>query len=89
MQMQRQRHRPRPPIKHSIELRESYGRVGKRKGPEEDRDSRKRLTESTNLDSGGSQRRNYYPKNEHRWGLGPLHMCSRYAAWSSGGSPNN
>jgi hypothetical protein len=36
-----------------MELRESYGRVGRKtRGPEEDRDCTARPTESTNLDPG-------------------------------------
>jgi hypothetical protein len=37
-----------------MELRESYGRVGRNiEGPEEDTDSTRRPTESTNLESWG------------------------------------
>jgi hypothetical protein len=39
-----------------MKLKESYGRVGRKiKGPEEDRDSTGRPTESTNLDPWGSE----------------------------------
>ena len=38
---------------------------------------------------GGSQRLNHQPKRMHGLDLSPLYICSRYAAWSSCGSPNN
>ena len=59
-----------------MEVRDSYGRVGGRiEGPEGDRNSTGRPTESTNLDPWGSQRLNHQPKNIHRLDLGlPAHM---------------
>jgi hypothetical protein len=61
-----------------MELRESYGRVGRKiKGPKEDRDSRGRPTESTNLDLGSSQGLDPQPKSEHELDLNLLHMYSR------------
>jgi hypothetical protein len=50
-----------------MELRESYGRIGRSiEGPEEERDSTGRPTESTNLDPGGSQGLNQQQKSKHR-----------------------
>jgi hypothetical protein len=70
-----------------VELRKSCGRVGWVGGIEDPKDSKRRLTESTNLDSGGSQRLNHWPKSKQWLDLGPLHICSRCAAWFSFGSP--
>jgi hypothetical protein len=41
------------------------------------------LQESIHLDPCGFQGLNYQPKNIHGLDLGPLHICSRCAAWSS------
>jgi hypothetical protein len=38
---------------------------------------------------GDSQRLNHQQNNIYGLDLGPLHICSRYAAWSSCGFPNN
>jgi hypothetical protein len=47
-----------------MELGDSYGRVGERfGGPERDRNSTGRPTESTNLDLWGSQSLSHQPKN--------------------------
>ena len=53
--------------------------------PSGDRNSTGRPTESTNLDSWGSQRMSHQPKNIHRLNLGlPVHMlqmCSLTFMW--------
>jgi hypothetical protein len=36
---------------------------------------------------GDLQTLDHQPKNMHGLGLSPLHICSRYAAWSSCGFP--
>ena len=52
--------------------------LGRRiEGPEEDRDSTKRPTESTNLDTWGLPETETQPKSEQGPDLGPLHICSR------------
>jgi hypothetical protein len=65
-----------PTPKQWIELVDSYGRIGERiTGPEGDRNSTGRPTESTNLDSWDSQSLNHEPKNIHRLDLSlPAHM---------------
>jgi hypothetical protein len=59
-----------------MKLGDSYGRVGERTvDPERDRNCTVRPTESTNLDSWGSQKLNHHPKNIHRLDLGlPVRM---------------
>jgi hypothetical protein len=59
-----------------MELVESYGRVGRIEGPEEDRDSKGKPTESINLDSWQLPETESPTKREHRH-LGPLDICSR------------
>ena len=73
-----------------MELGDSYGRVGRRivarvevETLQEDHLSQLIWT------LGGSQRLNHQPKDMPWLDLGPLHICSRCAAWSSCGSPNN
>ena len=57
-----------------MELGDSYGRVGGRiMGPEGDRNSTGRSSESTNLDPLGYQSLNYQPKSEHRLHLDSSH----------------
>jgi hypothetical protein len=72
-----------------IELGDFYGRVGGRtEGPRGDKNSTGRPTESTNLDPWGSQRLNIHRMD--LMSLSPIpDICSRCAAWSSCGSPNN
>ena len=54
-----------------MELGDSYGKVGKRiVGPEGDRNSTGRPTESTNLDSWVSQNLSHQPNNTHGLDLG-------------------
>jgi hypothetical protein len=68
-----------------VELEDSNGRIrGRIVDPEGDRNSTGRPTESTNLNSWGSQRLNHQPMNIHG-----LDLCIRCAAWSSCVSPNN
>jgi hypothetical protein len=56
-----------------MELENSYGRVvGMTEGPEGDKNSTQRPTESTNLDPWGSQNLNHQPKSIHRLDLGLL-----------------
>jgi hypothetical protein len=64
-----------PTAKQWIELEDSYGRTGERiVGPEGDRNSTGRPTESTNLDPWSSQSLNRQPRNIHRLNLGfPTH----------------
>jgi len=59
-----------------MELGNSYGRIGGRiVGPEGDRNSTGRPTETTNLDPWGSQILIHEPKNIHRLDLGlPAHI---------------
>jgi hypothetical protein len=62
------------------ELRERL-RDCKRTGtPQEDQQSQLTCT------FGDSQRLNHQPKSEHGLDIGPLHVCNRWAAWSSCGS---
>ena len=73
--------------KHWMEFEDSYGRIaGKIVGPEGDRNSKGRPTESTNMDPWGSQSLNHQSKSIHRLDLGLSHICSRCAACSSCGS---
>jgi hypothetical protein len=84
------RHRHTPIAKQWVELGDFYGRIGGNiSDPRGDRNSTGRPTESTNLDSWGSQRLNHQSNNIHGLDLSPQHICSRFAAWSSWGSPNN
>lgn len=54
-----------------MELKDSYGRVGRRiEGPEGDRNSMERPTELTNLDPWGSQKLNHQLKSIHGLDLG-------------------
>jgi hypothetical protein len=81
----------KPTAKHQAELRKS----------EEDwKESRERLREtegstvqedlqSLGLWGGVSQRLNHQPKSVHGLDLGPLHRCSRCAAWCLCGFPPN
>jgi len=62
------------------------------RGPEGDRKSIGRPTMSTNLDPWCSQRPNHQPKSIQELDLSPpihKHICSRWAAQSSCGSPND
>jgi hypothetical protein len=65
-----------PTTKQWMKLGDCYGRIrGRFEGPEGDRNSKGRPTESTNLDPWGSQNLNHQPKNIHRLDLGlPTHM---------------
>jgi hypothetical protein len=79
-----------PRAKQWMELGDAYGRTGGRTaGPEGDRNSTGRPTESTNLDPWDSQSLNQQPKNIHRLDLClPAHMqqmCSLVFMWV----PNN
>jgi hypothetical protein len=77
----------RTTVKHWMDLGDSYGRVrGRIEGPEGDRKSTGRSTESTNLDPWGSQKLNYYPKSTQGSNLAFPLMCSKCAVWSSCGS---
>jgi hypothetical protein len=61
-------------------------------GPKENRDSTRKPTDSTNLDYWEFQRLNHQPKSKHGLYLPPpcpLHICSRYTAWSSCESPKS
>ena len=81
------------PENHSQALDGARGVCGRVGGKIEehggDKDSTRRLKESTNLDPGSSQRLNQQPKNNHGLDLGSPHIRSRCAAWSSCGLPNN
>jgi len=59
-----------------MKLGDPYGRIGGRiAGPQGDRNSTERPTQSTNLDPRGSQSLNFQSKNIHRLYLGlPAHM---------------
>ena len=71
-----------------MELREAYGRVKRRiEGPKEYRDSTGRPTESTNLYLQGLPETEPPTKEQAQAGLWPLHICSRWTAWSSYRSP--
>ena len=70
-----------------MEPRESRGRAGERiEEPGEDGNATGRPTESTNLNSGGSQKMNHQPKSIHGLDLGPLahmeQMCSLVFNWN-------
>ena len=58
-------------------------------GHNEDRDYTGRPTVLSILDLGVSQGVNHPPMGEHELALGPIHICSRWAAWSSCRSSNN
>jgi hypothetical protein len=81
---------PQPNIRWSLgSLVEEWGiELSKSEGSRTPQD-----LESTHLEprgqGGGSQRLNYQPKSMQGVDLGPLHICSKYAAWSSCGSSNN
>jgi hypothetical protein len=76
--------------KHCMEVGDSYGRVGGRiEGPEWDRNSTGRPTESTNLDLWSSQRLSHQPKNIPRLERGPWHVCNRHAVQCPCGASNN
>lgn len=81
-----------PTAKHQVELGKSCGRVGDRteqvRGVKDT--TRFRVNSPGTTGAGvGSQRLNYQPKSMQGMDLGPLHICSKYAAWSSCGSSNN
>ena len=71
-----------------MELREAYGRFKRRiEGSKEYRDSTGRPTESTNLYLQGLPETEPPTKEQAQAGLWPLHICSRWTAWSSYRSP--
>jgi hypothetical protein len=64
-----------------MELGESYGRIERKiEGPEEDKHSTGRPTESPNLNPQGLPETES-PTREEAWvDLGPVHICSRWTA---------
>jgi hypothetical protein len=66
-----------------MDLRDSYGRVGKRiQVPEEDKDSIERTAESTNMAHWELSRTDQQPKGIQKLHQDPQHICSKYAAQS-------
>jgi hypothetical protein len=79
-------------VKHQVELGESRERLGIEVNETEgSRTPKKDLQNQLTWDQRWrySQRLNYQQKSLQGLYLGPLHIYSRCAAWSSCGSPNN
>lgn len=69
---------------------ESLMRVGKRiKGPRVVMDSVRRPIKSMNLELSVLPENDHQPKNIERLDLGPLHISTKHATWSSCGFPRN